>query len=146
MWHEKPVNGIDFVYWWVRTSRFKIEIILKLLYWNYNLKTNGHRNPCNTSFPTKCCMESPFLASFLCFDEYKHQNLRWLPSAISIFVVVVVVVLFSFESCGIAICALSHSLLNFTWESNFMQYLFILYADFMNISIMTARKNSDPNW
>ena len=42
-------------------------------YWKCNLKVNGHRNPCNITFPTKCGIESPFLASFLYFDESKYQ-------------------------------------------------------------------------
>ena len=53
-------------------------------YWKCNLKVNGHRNPCNTTFPTKCDIESPFLASFLYFDEFKYQNSRWPPSTYSI--------------------------------------------------------------
>ena len=54
-------------------------------YWKCNLKVNGHRNPCNITFPTKCGIESPFLASFLYFDESKYQNSRWPPSTNSIF-------------------------------------------------------------
>ena len=34
-------------------------------YWKFNLKVNGHRNLYNITFPTKCGIESPFLASFL---------------------------------------------------------------------------------
>ena len=54
-------------------------------YWKCNLKVNGHRNQCNITFPTRCGIESPFLASFLYFDEPKYQNSRWLPSTNSIF-------------------------------------------------------------
>ena len=54
-------------------------------YWKCNLKVNGLRNPCNIIFPTKCGIESTFLASFLYFDEYKYQNSRWSPFTNSIF-------------------------------------------------------------
>ena len=54
-------------------------------YWKPNFKVNGHRNLCNITFPTKCGIESPFLASFLYFDESKYQNSRWPPSTNSIF-------------------------------------------------------------
>ena len=54
-------------------------------YWKCNFKVNSHRNPCNITFPTKCGIESPFLASFLYFDESKYQNSRWQPSTNSIF-------------------------------------------------------------
>ena len=54
-------------------------------YWKCNFKVNGHRNPCNITFPTKCGIESPFLASFLYFDESKYKNSRWPPSTNSIF-------------------------------------------------------------
>ena len=37
-------------------------------YWKCNLKVNGHRNPCNITFPTKCGIESLFVASFLYSD------------------------------------------------------------------------------
>ena len=52
---------------------------------NVILQVNGHRNPCKITFPTKCGIESPFLASFLYFDEFKYQNSRWPPSTNSIF-------------------------------------------------------------
>ena len=54
-------------------------------YWKYNFKVNGHRNPCNITFPTKCGRESQFLSLFLYFDESKYQNSRWPPSTNSIF-------------------------------------------------------------
>ena len=54
-------------------------------YWKCNLKLNGHRNPCNITFPAKCGIESPFLASFLYFDESKYQSSRWPPSTNYIF-------------------------------------------------------------
>ena len=54
-------------------------------YWKCNLKVNGHRNLCNITFPTKCGIENPFLASFLYFDESKYQNSRWPPFTNSIF-------------------------------------------------------------
>ena len=53
-------------------------------YWKCNFKVNGHRNPRNITFPTKCGIESRFLASFLYFDESKYQNSRWPPSTNSI--------------------------------------------------------------
>ena len=52
---------------------------------NVTLKVNGHRNPCNITFPSKCGIEGPFLASFLYFDESKYQNSIWPPSTNSIF-------------------------------------------------------------
>ena len=54
-------------------------------YWKCNLKVNGHRNPCNITFPTKCGIESPFLASCVYLDESRYQNSRWPPSTNSIF-------------------------------------------------------------
>ena len=54
-------------------------------YWKCNLNVNGHTNPCNITLPTKCGIESPFLASFLYFDESKYQNSRWQPFINSIF-------------------------------------------------------------
>ena len=54
-------------------------------YWKFNLKVNGHRNPCDINFPTQCGIESPFLASFMYFDKSKYQNSRWPPSTNFIF-------------------------------------------------------------
>ena len=56
-------------------------------YWKCNLRVNGHRNPCNITFPTKCGIESLFLALFLYCDVYKYQNSRWPLSINSIFCV-----------------------------------------------------------
>ena len=81
-----------------------------LLYWK-NLTVNGHRNPCNIIFPTKCGSGSPFLASFLYFDESKYQNSRWPPSRDSIF--------FCLEPYN------PYYLLNFTRETRFQQYVLI---------------------
>ena len=49
-------------------------------YWKCNLKVNGHRK-CNITFPTKCGIESPFLASFfiLMSLNIKIQDGRHLP-------------------------------------------------------------------
>ena len=43
-------------------------------YWKCNLKVNGHRHPCNITFPTKCGIGSPFLAQFVYFVESKYHN------------------------------------------------------------------------
>ena len=134
MWHGKPVYGT--IFYILASLNIKIQDGRRQPYSKCNLKTNGHRNQCNTTFPTKCGMESEFLASLLYFD----QNSRWPPSTISISAVVNVVVLLSFELCGIAMCAIPHSLLNFTWESHLKQNLLILYGDFISKSIMTFAK------
>ena len=86
----------------------KIQYGLQRPYWKCNLKLNGHRNPCNITIPTKCGIESPFLASFLYFDESKYQNSRWPPSNNFIF--------FCFEPYN------QYNLLNFTRETCFQQY------------------------
>ena len=86
-------------------------------YWKYNLKVNGHRNPCNITFPTKCDIESPFLASFLYFDESEYQNSRWPPSTNSIFV--------CFEPYN------PYYLLNFRRETRFQQYVFISWYHYL---------------
>ena len=86
-------------------------------YWKCNLKVNGHKKPCNITFPTKCGIESPFLASFLYFDESKYQNSRWPPSTNFIF--------FCFESYN------PFYLLNFKRETRFQQYVFISWYHFL---------------
>ena len=86
-------------------------------YWKCNLKVNGHRNPCNITFPTKCGIESPFLASFLYFDESKYQNSRWPPSTKSIF--------FCFEPYN------PYYLLKLTRKTRFQQYVFISWYHFL---------------
>ena len=53
-------------------------------YWKCSLNVNGHKNPCNSTFPTKCGIESPFLAWFLYFES-KYQNARWPPYTNSVF-------------------------------------------------------------
>ena len=86
-------------------------------YWKCYLKVNGHRNPCNITFPTKCGIDSPFLASVLHFDESKYQNSRWPPSTNSIFS--------CFEPYN------PYHLLNFTKETRFQQYVFISWYHFL---------------
>ena len=98
-------------------------------YWKCNLKVNGHRNPCNITFPTKCGIESPFLASFVHVDRSECQNSRWSPSVISIFV--------RFKSFDPLF------LLNVTSETRFKQYLLILCAAFAHISTLITKKSRD---
>ena len=46
-------------------------------YWKCNFKVNGHRNPCNITFPTKCDIESPFLASFFYLKKVIYLYFSW---------------------------------------------------------------------
>ena len=108
------------IYFWHRFSiltspTIKIQDGRLRPYWKCNLKVNGHRNPCNITFPTKCGIESPFLASFLYFDESKFKM-----AAIYQFHF-----FFCFEPCN------PYSLLNFTRETRFQQYVFISWYHFL---------------
>ena len=98
-------------------------------YWKFNLKVNGHRNPCNITFSTKCGTESPFMASFLYYDESEYQNLRWLPSTNSIF--------FCFEPYN------PYYLLNLTSETRFQKYVFISRY---HISYFDEPKHLNSRW
>ena len=89
----------------------KIQVGRMRPYWKCNLKVNGHRNPCNITFPTKCGIVSPFLVSFLYFDESEYQNSRWPPSTNTIFS--------CFEPYN------PYYLLNFTRETRFQLHVFI---------------------
>ena len=116
-------------------SEIKIQDGRQRPYWKCNLKTNGHRNPCNTTFQLNVAWKVHFWHHF-CILMSLNQNSRWPPSARS-----------SFYCCFIHFWAMWHSNVcyttfpaKFTWESHFKQYLFILYGDFINISTMTTKK------
>ena len=86
-------------------------------YWKCNVQANGHRNPCIITSPTKYGIESPFLASFLYFDESTYINSRWPPSTNSI--------CFCFKPYN------AYHLLNFTREIRFQQYVFTSWYYFL---------------
>ena len=117
-WYRKLCNTIFLlilawrIHFWHRFSilaspAIKIQDGRLRPYWKCNLTVNGHRNPCNITFPTKCGIESPFLASFLYFDESKYQISRWPPSTNSIFSVL--------RHITHIICWISHEKLVFSY-------------------------------
>ena len=115
--------------WFLTSPTNKIQDGHLRPYWKCNLKVNGHRNPCNITFPTKCGIESPFVAWLVHFDRSECQNSRWSPSVISIFV--------RFKPFDPLF------LLHVTSETRFKQYLLILCAAFAHISTMITKKSRD---
>ena len=85
---------------------------------NGRLRPYWKCNPCNITFPTKCGIESPFLASLLYFDESTYQNSRWPPCINFIF-------FFYFQPYN------PYYLLNFTRETRFQEFVFISWYHFL---------------
>ena len=86
----------------------KIEDGRRRPFWKCKSKTNGHRNPCNATFPTKRGMESSFLASFLYFDKSKSK----FKIAANCQIQFLLLLMLFYSLCDIAMRAISHSLLN----------------------------------
>ena len=119
-------------------------------YWKCNLKVNGHKNPCNITFPTKCGIESPFLASFLYFDESKHQNSRWQPSTNFIFSalshITILLTEFHTRNSFSAICVYFQVSFFVFWRAQTPKFKMVIDGHQWSYWKCTSKENGPRNW